>query len=102
MFRLPERQTSRLKAAAGCPQAQKTLRQQRVQNLFVIGRASPNPAGLYGADAIRLVVVDYDAPLPASWSTERAVGGYPARRPGRRPDFLNMVYQLGGRQREQS
>jgi anionic cell wall polymer biosynthesis LytR-Cps2A-Psr (LCP) family protein len=89
-------QAEKQAAAPAAPQAQKTCGSSGVQNLFVIGRASPNPAGLYGADAIRLVVVDYDAPaagilgLPNElWVDTPVLADLDVDQTS-----LNMVYQL--------
>lgn len=54
----------RLPVIPGLPQAQsgKTCGGSGQLALFSLGQASPIEAGLFGADALRLIVVDYDSP----------------------------------------
>ena len=66
-----------------------------VMHLVVIGRASPNTVGMYGADAVRLVIVNFDAPsaavlaLPAElWVNTPVLSGQ-----GIDHLQLNLVYQ---------
>lgn len=93
----PQVQARQLAAIQNAPQAQqKTCGNKGIMRLIVIGRASPITAGLYGADAIRLVAVDFDTPaagilaLPVALWVETPV----LADLGFDHETLSMVYQL--------
>jgi anionic cell wall polymer biosynthesis LytR-Cps2A-Psr (LCP) family protein len=66
-----------------------------IMHLLVIGRASPNQSGMYGADAVRLVVVNFDAPsatvlaLPAKLWVDSSVLADPSIQ----QTELSLIYQ---------
>jgi len=83
-------------AAQSAPQLQKTCGGKGTLRMIVVGQASPITAGLYGADAIRLVVVDYDNEtaailgLPVDlWVDTPVLADLDVEE-----NSLNMVYQL--------
>ena len=93
-----QRQTGAAAPAAAQEKAQQPkgpCNAKGLQRLLVIGRASPIEAGMYGADAIRLAVVDYDRgraailALPVQlWVDTPALAGI-----GVEETSLNLAYQ---------
>ena len=75
--------------------AQKTCGETGVMRLLVHGRASPMSSGHYGADAIRLVVIDFDASSAAilALPSELWVNSPVLADQGITQSELNMVYQ---------
>ncbi len=93
----PQVQAKQQAAIQSAPQAQqKTCGNTGVMRLLVIGRASPITAGLYGADAIRLVEVNFDTPavgiltLPVQLWVDTPV----LANAGVEKAPLNQVYQI--------
>jgi anionic cell wall polymer biosynthesis LytR-Cps2A-Psr (LCP) family protein len=83
-------------AAQPAQQSDRVCGSRGILNLFIIGRASPNEAGVWGADAIRLAVVDFDSPaagilaLPGElWVNTPVLADL-----GYEQQSLEMVYQL--------
>jgi len=76
-------------------QPQKICGSTGVMHLLVIGRASPNDAGMYGADAVRLVIINFDVPSAAvlALPSELWVDSPLLADQGIEQTALNLVYQ---------
>jgi anionic cell wall polymer biosynthesis LytR-Cps2A-Psr (LCP) family protein len=59
------RSTTTSPASVAQAPATTTCGRRGLMRLLVIGRASPNTSGLYGADSVRLVILNFDAPSAA-------------------------------------
>jgi len=75
--------------------AQKTCGETGIMRLLVHGRASPMLSGHYGADAVRLVIVNFDVPSAAvlALPAELWVNSPVLADQGIEQAELNMVYQ---------
>ncbi|HLA97158.1 MAG TPA: LCP family protein [Anaerolineales bacterium] len=91
----PEAQARQAAEAQVAPQAQKTCGNSGVMRLVVIGRASPSDHARYGADAVRLALLDFDAPAAAilALPNELWVSSPALAEQGFEQTSLNMVYQ---------